>query len=480
MNPSDLATIYPELLLVLSGGALVLADAFFPGLRPRFGVLTGIAAIAALVLRWTGPLPGAVWSGAMIVDPLARFVDTYILAALLLVAVLSGPYLTRTKARYGEFYGLLVWAAVGAMVMAKADHLLVVFVGLELLSISLYVLNAFHRDSGISLEAGWKYLVVGAFASALLLFGIALLYGASGTFSLRATAQAAAQQPLAGNVLVLAGLGFVVAGVGFKLALVPFHAWAPDVYQGAPTPVTAFLSVVPKGAMLVVLARIVATVAPQAITPRWLPLLATIAVASQTLGNLVAIAQRDVKRLLAYSGIAHMGYALVGVVAFGFDGVTGVLVYLAAYTVMNIAGFAVVSAFSESEDEPHLINDLAGQGWERPMLSLCLAVSMFSLAGIPPTVGFVAKFLVFRAAVNEHLVWLAVVGVLNSLVSVFFYVRVVYYLYMKPLPRRAPLFSEPWPVKLVAGVCALAMVALGVMPAWVLSAAEAAAKTLVR
>jgi NADH-quinone oxidoreductase subunit N len=480
VNPTDLAVIYPELLLVLVGGALVLADAFWPALRPRFGSLAGLAALVALVLRWTGPLPGSAWSGALAIDALARYVDSYILIAVVLVAGISAPYLARTGARYGEFYGLLLWGAVGAMTMAKADHLLVVFVGLELLSISLYVLNAFHRESGISLEAGWKYLVVGAFASALLLFGIALLYGATGTFSLRVAAAAVAKAPLTGNSLVLMGLALMVAGVGFKLALVPFHAWAPDVYQGSPTPVTAFLSVVPKGAMLVVLARLVAFVDPQVITHRWLPLLAAIAVASQTLGNLVAIAQRDIKRLLAYSGIAHMGYALVGLVAFGLDGVTGVLVYLAAYTFMNIAAFAVVSALSENEEEPHLITDLAGQGWRRPMLAFVLAVSMFSLAGLPPTVGFVAKFLVFRAAVNQSLVWLAVVGVLNSLVSVFFYFRVVYYLYMKPVPSRTPSFSEPWPVKVVAAVCTLGMVGLGVFPGWLLSAAEQAARNLVR
>ncbi|MCJ7440077.1 MAG: NADH-quinone oxidoreductase subunit N [Thermoanaerobaculaceae bacterium] len=480
MSPNDLATILPELMLVLAGGALVLADAFAPSLRPRVGLLAGLSAAVALALRWAGPLPGAVWAGALVVDPLGRFVDSYILAALLLVAVMADPYLARTGARYGEFYGLLLWSASGAMVLAKADSLPVVFVALELLSISLYVLNAFHRESGISLEAGWKYLVVGAFASAFLLFGIALLYGATGSFSLRATAGIIADGSVSGNPLLLAGLALIFTGFAFKLALVPFHAWAPDVYQGAPTPVTAFLSVVPKGAALIVLARVVASVSPQVLTPRWLPLLAAVAVASQILGNLVAISQRDIKRMLAYSGIAHMGYALVGLVAFGLDGLTGVLFYLAAYTFMNIAGFAVVSAFSDSEDEPHLITDLAGQGWERPFLSFTLALSMFSLAGIPPTIGFVAKFLVFRAAVNEHLVWLAVVGVLNSLVSVFFYVRVVYYLYMKPLPRRAPSYSEPWLVRIVAGACALAMVVLGIFPAWLVSVGELAARTLVR
>jgi NADH-quinone oxidoreductase subunit N len=480
VTPTELATILPELVLVLAGCALVLADAFVPVLRPRFGVLACLAGAGALAARWIEPLPGAVWSGALLVDPLARFVDSYILVAVVLVAAMADAYLDRTKARYGEFYGLLLWAAAGAMVMAKADHLLVVFVGLELLSISLYVLNAFHRDSPLSLEAGWKYLVTGAVAAALLLFGTALLYGATGTFSLSAVAPLAARGALAGNALAIAAMALLLAGLGFKLALAPFHAWAPDVYQGSPTPVTAFLSVVPKGAALVVLARLVLAVAPATLAPRWTTLLAAVAVLSMVIGNLVAIAQRDVKRMLAYSGIAHMGYAVVGIVAFGFEGVAGTLVYLAAYTVMNIAAFAVVSAFSESEEEPHLLTDLAGQGWERPWMSFALAVAMFSLAGIPPTGGFVAKFLVFRAAVDQHLVWLAVVGVLNSLVSVFYYVRVVFYLYMKPLPKRAPRFSQPWAVRIVAVACTIAIVALGVAPAWILDAAEAAARTLVR
>jgi NADH-quinone oxidoreductase subunit N len=480
VSPIDLAAIAPELILVLVGSVLVLADAFSPSLRPRFGTLAAAGVAVALGVRWTGALPGSVWSGALVVDPLARFVDAYILLALLLVCIMADPYLARTGARCGEFYGLLMWAAVGAMVMAKADHLLVVFIGLELLSITLYVLNAFHRDSALSLEAGWKYLVVGAFASAVLLFGIALLYGATGTFQISAMTGPVAAAVASGNLLAILALALILTGLGFKLALVPFHAWAPDVYQGSPTPVTAFLSVVPKGAALIVLGRVVASLAPATLTPRWTTLLAAVAVASMTLGNLVAIAQRDLKRMLAYSGIAHMGYALVGIVAYGFDGLSGVLVYLAAYTLMNIAAFTVIASFSEREDEPHLLTDLAGQGWTRPFLALVLSLAMFSLAGIPPTVGFVGKFLVFRAAVNAHMVWLAVIGVLNSLISVFYYVRVVYYLYMKPLPRREPSFQEPWPARLVGGACALGIFVIGILPGWVVTVAEAAARTLTR
>ncbi len=478
MSSVDLATVLPELVLVLGGILLVLADSFLPRLRERFWILAALLTGSAAVLRWAMPLPGKVWASALVVDGTARFVDSYILAATLLVIVLAPPYLKRTGATYGELYGLLLWAATGAMIMAKAGHLIPAFIGLELLSVCLYVLNAFHTDSLVSLESGFKYLMTGAFASAVLLFGIALLYGASGTLSLSSVAMHERTGALAGSILTYVGLGLVVAGLGFKLALFPFHAWAPDVYQGAPTPVTAFLSVVPKGAALVLLARVAAAVGPFHLTGGWVTLLAIVAVGSQTLGNLVAISQRDLKRMLAYSGIAHMGYALLGVIALGEDGLTGLLVYLAAYTFMNIAAFAVVSAFSEGEEEPHLIDDLAGQGWQRPTLALVLAVAMFSLAGIPPTVGFVAKFLVFRAVVVQHMTWLAVVGVLNSLISAFYYLRIVYLLYMRPLPRRAPAFTEPWAVRAVGAVCIALVVGLGALPGWLVMTAQLAGKVL--
>jgi NADH-quinone oxidoreductase subunit N len=470
-----LTSVFPELVLVVAGGVLVLLDAFAPRLRPAMAWLAMATVLAALGLRWALPTPGAVWEGMLLVDGLGRFVDSYILLAAALALLVADPYLARTQSRYGEFFGLLLWAAVGAMTMAKANHLLVVFVGLELLSIALYVLNAFHRESALSLEAGWKYLVVGAFSSAVFVFGAALLYGATGTFALGELASG-----LSRGWLAVLGVGLLTSALAFKLALFPFHAWAPDVYQGSPTPVTAFLSVVPKGAALVVLARVVAGANPESLTPRWTSTLTALAVGSMVLGNLAAIAQRDLKRMLAYSGIAHMGYALVGLVAFGRDGVAAVLVYLAAYTFMNIAAFAAVAAFSENEEEPHLVTDLAGQGWERPTVAFALSIAMFALAGIPPTVGFVGKFLAFRAAVNANMVPLAVVGVLASLVSVFYYVRVVYYLYMKPLPKRKPAFSEPWAIRLLAVLCLAGMLVLGVFPRKLLELAEGAAAMLAR
>lgn len=466
----------PELVLVMLGGLLVLLDAFLPKWRPAFAWLSLFGVLGAVAYRWLTPPGGLIWGGMLAVDSLARFVDSYILLAAALALLMADPYLARTQGRFGEFYGLLLWATVGAMVMAKANHVLLVFVGLELLSIALYVLNAFHRENLLSLEAGWKYLVVGAFSSTIFVFGAALLYGGTGTLFLPKLAQLT----VTSKVLTVGGLALVLAALAFKLALFPFHVWAPDVYQGSPTPVTAFLSVVPKGAALIVLVRTVAFAGPQELSQHWRDALAFLAVASMVVGNLAAIAQRDMKRMLAYSGIAHMGYALVGLVAFGFDGVSAILVYLAAYTFMNIAAFGAVSAFSEGEEEPHLVNDLAGQGWERPAVSFALAVAMFALAGIPPSVGFLGKFLAFRAAVNAKMVWLAVIGVVASLVSVFYYVRVVYYLYMKPLPKRKPSFSEPWAVKLLGALCVIAIVALGVFPRTLLALAQEAAELIVR
>jgi NADH-quinone oxidoreductase subunit N len=365
------------------------------------------------------------------------------------------------------------------MVMASSVDLLPLFLGLELLSIPLYVLNAFLRRNPISVEAGLKYFVVGAFASAFVVYGIALLYGATASTNLLSIgAQVVANGGL--NPLVAIGVAMVVGGLAFKLAIVPFHAWAPDVYQGGPTPVTAFLSVVPKGAALVVLLRMVDGMDLLHLSPRWLMAAAVAAVASQALGNIVAIVQRDIKRMLAYSGIAHMGYALVAVIVAGTEGGTAVLVYLAAYTLMNMGAFAAVALLSERENEPHLISSLAGQGWKRPVVALALAVCLFSLAGIPPFIGFTAKFVVFRAAINAGLVWLAVLGVINSLVSAFYYLRVVYVMYMQPLPKREPSFAPSLPISAAAVVAALGVVILGLYPTAVITAAQTAILSLVK
>jgi NADH-quinone oxidoreductase subunit N len=305
------------------------------------------------------------------------------------------------------------------------------------------------------------------------------LYGGAATTSLAGIGQHVVDSGGL-DALMAVGLAMVVGGFAFKLALVPFHAWAPDVYQGGPTPVTAFLSVVPKGAALVALLRIVDGMDLIHLSRDWVVAGAVIAVASMTLGNVVAIVQRDIKRMLAYSGIAHMGYAMVAIIVAGADGGAAVLVYLAAYTLMNVGAFAAVALFSERENEPHLISDLAGQGWQRPVVAIALTICLFSLAGVPPFFGFIGKFMVFRAAVNHGFVWLAVLGVFNSLISAFYYFRVVYVMYMQPLPRREPAFAPSVSISAVAAVAAIGIVVLGLFPTAVLTAAETAILNLVR
>jgi NADH-quinone oxidoreductase subunit N len=305
------------------------------------------------------------------------------------------------------------------------------------------------------------------------------MYGMAGSTRLLAMGQTVIDAGGLSPVMAI-GLAMVVGGLGFKLALFPFHGWAPDVYQGGPTPVIAFLSVVPKGAALVALLRVVDGLDLLHLSPSWPTAAGIIAVASMTLGNIVAIVQRDIKRMLAYSGIAHMGYAMVAIIVAGIDGGAAVLVYLAAYTLMNVGAFAVVALLSEREDEPHLISELAGQGWTRPVAAFALTLCLVSLAGVPPLIGFTGKFVVFRAAVNNGFVWLAVLGVINSLISAFYYLRVVYVMYMQPLPKRAPVFPSERSLAAVAVVAALGVVLLGVFPMPILEAAQRAILDLAR
>lgn len=476
---ADLLAVAPYIVLALASGLLLIVETFTPPLRRFLSELALLAVAGAAWARLSFELPGPVWNGMLQIDRVASFVDLYILAALFLTVWMAGPFLRRHGADHGEFYSLVLLAAVGAMVMASSTDLLTIFLGLELLSIPLYVLNAFFRRSEISLEAGLKYFVVGAFASAFVVYGMALLYGAAAGTELVAIAERVLARG-ALDPLVAVGLAMVVGGLAFKLAVVPAHAWAPDVYQGSPTPVTAFLSVVPKGAALVVLLRVADGMDLLRVSPGWVTAVAAIAVASQTLGNVVALVQRDIKRMLAYSGIAHMGYALVAVLVAGPEGGAAVLVYLAAYTLMNMGAFAAVALLFEREDRPHLIADIEGQGYHRPLAALTLTTCLFSLAGVPPLIGFTAKFMVFRAAVDNGFVWLAVIGVLNSLLSAFYYLRVIYSLYMKPLPEREPVLEPSLSIAAAATVAALGVLVVGIVPGAVIQAAAEAVMSLVR
>jgi NADH-quinone oxidoreductase subunit N len=390
-----------------------------------------------------------------------------VLLATALALLASDGYLRREGILAGEYHALLLWCATGLLLMLRATELLTIFVALELLSLCLYTLAAFHRRVEIGTEGALKYFLMGAFVSAFVLFGLALVYGETGSTKLAAVA--AAVQGKGGPSLV-ASLGFLLllAGFGFKMSVVPFHAWSPDTYQGAPSPFVAFLSVAPKVASALVLFRVLEAALAAGAPAKWTQLVAALSVLSMVVGNLLALVQRDIKRMLAYSGIAHMGYLLLALVVVDRESLAPVLVYLLAYTLMNAGAFAVVGMLYARAGEQHLIAELSGWGYRFPLLGACLTISMLSLAGLPPTVGFLGKYLVFLNAVADGYVELAVVGVLASLVGVVYYLRVVYVLYMKP-EARAPegLLLDGWG-RAAALLAAAATLALGLWPSGLL------------
>ena len=330
-----------------------------------------------------------------------------------------------------EYYSLLAAAGGGMCFLVTANNLMTLFLGLEWFSISLYILCAIDRDLEGSLEAGLKYLIVGSFGSAVLLFGSALVYGGTGRLAFDKIAQQISAQHLTGDALVVAGLAMIIVGLGFKASAAPFHMWTPDVYEGAPTPVTAFMAAATKVAALVLAIRILVTAFP-AEEHLWTVALAAIACASLAIGNLAALVQRSVKRLLAYSSISHAGFMLIGVCVGTPLGVRAVLYYLIPYAAMSIGAFAVVAARERELAAPVTLDTLAGMGWERPLLGVAMGVFMFGFAGLPPTGGFVGKFYVFSAAYRHGWTWLVIVGVVATLVSLYYYLAVVRAMYMRP------------------------------------------------
>jgi NADH-quinone oxidoreductase subunit N len=468
MTAADLQSLLPELLLTCGGIVILLLDAFLPRWRPAF---TALALVATAAAAWCGAqLPDSVTCNTLIESTtVTRGLSLIVLLATFLGLLASQGYLRRERILTGEYHALFLWCAVGLLLMLRATELLTIFVALELLSFCLYPLAAFHRRLTRGVEGAIKYFLMGAFVSAFVLYGIALLYGATGSTRLDAIALSFQAQ----GVPVLASLGLLllVAGFGFKMSLVPFHAWSPDTYQGAPSPFVAFLSVAPKAASALVLYRLLELMQNTGpVGAKWSQVVALLAVLSMLVGNLVALAQQDIKRMLAYSGIAHMGYLLLALVVVDRGSLGPVLVYLLGYVLMNAGAFALVTLLYDKANEQHLISDLAGWGYRFPVLGACLTVCMLSLGGIPPTVGFFGKYVVFLNAVSDRLIGLAVVGVLASLVGVFYYLRVVYVLYMKPEVRQpvAGLALDGWG-RTAAVLAALGTLAFGLWPGRLLS-----------
>ena len=476
MTVQDLRLIAPELVLTIAAALVLVRDAWVTGgsleaevPRPDAAWLSLAAVALAFLWAGRGGSLGAGFGGLYVRDELTRLVDLVALASAGLGIMLSSAYVARVRLPAGEYYALLLLSTVGAMTMAASGSLITLFLGLELLSFPLYVMAALARRSRRSQEAGLKYLLLGAFATAFFIYGVALIFGATGTFELHRIA-AAPRSPLLGT-----GIALLTIGLAFEAALVPFHAWAPDVYEGAPLPVTAFMSVGAKIGAFAGFVRVFPFALP-ALAGQWIPILTAVAIVTMVLGNLAALWQTNIKRLLAYSGIAHAGYLLIGVAA-GPDGVWSVLFYLLVYAAMNLGAFAVLLLLERAGAEADRLEDLAGLVGRAPWAAAALSLFMIALAGLPPTAGFIAKLYVFEAGLGAHLTALVLVGVLTSVVSVYYYLRVAYVALSGESPTAVTVARD----RFVAAALVLATAGvlwLGLFPAAFTSAAQQAAAML--
>ena len=469
------APILPEVVLALGAMALLMFGVFREERSAEPIAWLSIVLLAVVVLLVMAQESGTqlLFDGTVIVDPFARLLKLLCLAGSAVAIFMSFDYLRDARIMKFEFPVLIVLATTGMMMMISANDLISLYLGLELQSLALYVIAAFRRDAIRSSEAGLKYFVLGALSSGMLLYGCSLIYGFTGSTEFVRIAETL--QASGTNLGLVFGVVFFLAGLAFKVSAVPFHMWTPDVYEGAPTPVTAFFAAAPKVAAMGMLVRAMVAAFP-AITHEWQQIVVFISIASMGLGAFAAIGQTNIKRLMAYSSIGHMGYALVGLAAGNPEGAQGVIIYLAIYLVMNLGVFACILAMRRSDGMVEEIDELAGLWNNNPMMAFLLAMLMFSLAGIPPLAGFFAKFYVFLAAIRAGLYPLAVIGVLASVVGAYYYLRIVKIMYFDEPAER----FEPMPVSLmsVLGASGVIVIFFVVYPAPLVAAAEVAAKSL--
>jgi NADH-quinone oxidoreductase subunit N len=476
LSTSDFYYILPELVLTAGSLLVLIADVILP--RAQRSALSWVT-LLVLGATMASLVPFAntqveVAHGLIAVDRFALFFKIIFLVAAAITVLMSVRYLDVEGASPGEYYFLILCATLGMMIMAGGIDLITIFIGLETMTISFYILAGFIKPNQRSNEAAVKYFLLGAFSLGILLYGMSLMYGLSGTTNLRTMAVAFVGQERDPR-LVLAVI-LVVAGVGFKIAAVPFHMWAPDVYEGAPTPVTAFLSVGSKAAAFAMLLRIFQEGLPS-MSADWRLLFEALSIVTMTVGNLAALTQTNIKRMLAYSSIAHAGYLLIGVVAGTARGVTAMLIYLMIYAFMQLGAFAVIVMLRRRDVIGDELKDFSGLSFRHPFAAFAMLIFMLSLGGIPPTAGFMGKLWLFGAAIDAGYVWLAVIGVLNSAISLYYYIRIVVFMYLKKEtigsePRMSPALA------LALGVAVAATLALGVYPKLLFEVAGASARTL--
>ena len=488
MTAQDLATIAPFVAAVLVAGALIVVDLIVPGSRPAALAVSLIGlAIVAIVTVIAGATTADAFGGAYRLDALTTFLDLLFVAVIAFTIMFAQDYLAARDLPLAEFAAVLIFAMSGAMLISASADLLLLFLGLELMVLPGYILAGFAKRDALSTEGAIKYFLLGSFSSAIFLFGLAFVWGLTGSTRVDVVSAdlakiVAGTAPLSAGLAM--GLAFLTTGVAFKIAAVPFHYWTPDAYQGSPTPVTGYLSVVPKvGAFALILRLFVGALGP--LREDWLVVIVVLATVTMTLGNLVAISQDNVKRMLAYSSIAHTGYMLVGLAAWAspnsrIDGLEGLLYYGAAYSFMNLGAFAVVAALQRRRGVSSAIETFAGLGRREPALALLMTLFLLSLTGIPPTAGFFAKAYVVLAAVEAGgpAGILAVILVLNAAVAAFYYLRVVVYMYMRE-GKDAPVVEKSGLLRIGLAGTAILTIVLGLYPGPLVRVVEDAAKALV-
>jgi NADH-quinone oxidoreductase subunit N len=468
----DYFSILPQIILVLAGMLILLLEPFTPPERKqRQGqIAIGAAFLAAYVLSFQQlGHPRAIFFGMFWVDTFSWVFQWLFFIITGFSALVALRFNERESMNRGEYYALLLFACSGMSLMAASGDLILTFLGIEILSIATYILAGFKRTDSRATESSLKYFLLGSFATAFLLYGIALIYGSTGSTNYAAIRTAAELQRTPQLTMVV-GLGLLLVGFGFKIATVPFHAWAPDVYEGAPTAVTAFMIVGPKAAGFAALIRVLFQALPS-LQADWSAILWVSALLTMTLGNIVAVLQSNIKRMLAYSAIAHAGYILVGIVAHSNAGLRAVVFYLIVYAAMNLGALSIVLSLSRQGDQRVSLEDYAGLAKKRPLAAALLSLFLISLAGIPLTGGFIGKLYLFSAAIQKGYIGLAIVGVLNSVISVYYYFRLMVYMYMKE-PQESESDAIPLVTLAAIAIAAIGVILAGISPDWILNLAS--------
>jgi len=462
--PDHLITLLPEMIVAVLAMILLLLDLFISKENKVWTAYLAIMTIAAAAVATVQLYPAdsiEAFYGFFVFDPFAAFSKLLIFAATAISIVLSIDYM-KNENHVGEYYVLMLFAMLGMMLMVSATNFIILYLGMELMALCIYVLVGYQREVLRSNEAALKYFILGALSSGMLLYGITFLYGVSGSFDYTEMGTALMSADSSSHAAVLLGLVFLLAGLAFKVSMAPFHMWTPDAYEGAPTPITAFMSVAPKVAGFVVIIRIAIDALP-AVQDEYMTIFIGMAVLTMAVGNLAAIAQRNIKRMLAYSTVGHVGFVMLGVIAGNADGYAGILVYLSIYLIMTLGLFAIIILMRRDGIQGELLDDFAGLSKSRPGYALAMGLFLFSLGGIPFLAGFWAKYAVFIAAVEAGHLYLVLYALLFSAVGAFYYIRVVKYIYFDEA-RVAFNFTESRLMQATVVITAIAIVALGVYP----------------